>query len=100
MDIRMMGAVKAVGGLLGSFILYAVLSSIFSAQNLHTFSMIAIATPAAYGLAGLLEFVTGMPFFQIASKWDELAGWQRGILGLVIVVLAFVLIILGMSMFA
>ncbi len=96
----MIGALKAVGGLLGTFILYAVLSTDAPDHGLHLFSMIFIATPGAYGLAGLIECVTGIPFTQIASKWDELQGWQRGILGLGIVILAFILMMVGIVAFA
>jgi len=55
-------------------------------------SIIVLAVPGVFSLIGLLEILTGVPFQHIARKWDDLAGWQRGILGVTIVVLSFALI--------
>lgn len=63
-------------------------------------AMIPLAVPGAYALMGMLEIVAGVPFSEIAQKWDDLAGWQRGILGTVVVIIAFALIMVGMVMFA
>ena len=54
-----------------------------------SFAMVPLAVPGVYALLGLLEVVTGIPFNEIAYKWDEFAGWQRGILGLSVVTVAF-----------
>ena len=54
------------------------------------FGMIPLGLPGAYALMGLLEVVTGVPFTQVARKWDDLAGWQRGVLGLLVVAIAIV----------
>lgn len=51
--------------------------------------LIAVGLPGALALTGFLELLTGHPFLSLASKWDLLAGWQRGVLGLLVVVLAF-----------
>ena len=42
----------------------------------------------------------GVPILDVSSAWHALAGWQRGILGLVVVVLAFVLMMAGVVLFA
>ena len=55
--------------------------------------MIPFALPGAYALFGLVEFGTGISFFEFAARWDELKGWQRGIFGTFIVLVAMVLII-------
>ena len=44
-------------------------------------------------LVGLVELVSGKHFDELARRWDELRGWQRGVLGLVIVALATVVIV-------
>ncbi len=44
-----------------------------------------LGAPAVPLLVGLVELVSGRSFAELAQSWDDLAGWQRGILGLVIV---------------
>ena len=34
------------------------------------------------------QFVTNVQFWELSDRWDELAGWQRGVFGLTIVLLA------------
>ena len=41
--------------------------------------------PAGFALAGLLQAVTGVPFSSLASQWNSLRPWQRGVLGVGIV---------------
>jgi len=55
--------------------------------------MIPFALPGAYALSGLIELITGVDFFEFARRWDELKGWQRGIFGTFIVLVAGLLII-------
>ena len=43
--------------------------------------------PGAIILVGLVELVAGVPFMTISSKWDSLKGWQRGVLGTLLVVI-------------
>ena len=33
------------------------------------------------------ELITGIPFAQLSSKWESLAGWQRGVYGTIIVII-------------
>jgi hypothetical protein len=40
----------------------------------------------------LTELVTGEPVPVLARKWDALAGWQRGVLGTLVAVVAFAVI--------
>lgn len=61
--------------------------------------IILLAIPGAFALMGFLEIVAGVPFREIAGKWDSLAGWQRGVLGTVIVMLAFIVIFSGIVLF-
>ena len=48
------------------------------------------ALPGAIALTGLLELASGVPFSEWAQRWDSLAGWQRGVLGVLIVGAALV----------
>jgi hypothetical protein len=59
--------------------------------------MIPFALPGAYALSGLIELATGISFLELARRWDDLKGWQRGIFGTFIVLIggALVLAIIG-----
>jgi hypothetical protein len=50
------------------------------------------AIPAGFALAGLLQAITGIPFAQLASEWDALEPWQRGVFGVGIVLGSFALL--------
>ena len=56
--------------------------------------------PGAFALAALIQVVSGVPFSELSSQWDALQGWQRGVLGILIVVGAVGLIFVGLFMFA
>jgi hypothetical protein len=58
------------------------------------------ALPGAFAIAGLLEMVTGIPLGDTAQRWDQLKGWQRGVLGTTIVLVAGFLIICAFAYFA
>jgi len=57
-----------------------------------TNALIISGIPGAIGLVGLIELVSGYPFYKIAAKWDAMHGLVRFGLGLVIIV-AVVLIL-------
>jgi len=69
-------------------------------HQLTPHGMIPFALPGAYGLSGLVELVTGISFFEFAARWDQLKGWQRGIFGTFIVLVAGFLIICGFALIA
>lgn len=60
--------------------------------------MIPFALPGAFALQGLLELITGVPFLKMARRWDGLQGWQRGVLGTIVVLAALVVIIGGVGL--
>jgi hypothetical protein len=39
------------------------------------------------------EFITNVRFWDLSDRWDELAGWQRGVLGTSLVLLAGLIIL-------
>jgi hypothetical protein len=63
----------------------------------HFLALFAI--PGGYALSGLLEVITGVSFMEFARRWDELAGWQRGVFGTAIVLGALASIICAMGLF-
>jgi hypothetical protein len=100
MNVRMAGARKIALGIVGSVVAWSLFAwARGQGFTPNAFLMIPLATPAAWGLAGLLEVVTGLEFTQIARKWDELAGWQRGVLGLLVVALAVVVMMGAIVLF-
>lgn len=97
MSVRSKGATKAAIGILGFAIISAIVYFIRIKGYMPTsLAMIPLAVPGAYSLMGVLEIITGVPFLEIAQKWDNLAGWQRGILGLLIVLVAIFVMITAM----
>lgn len=56
----------------------------------NSFALIGIGAPVAIGLVGLLEIIVNRPFSEMEEWWNNLKGWQRGVLGLLVVIVAFV----------
>ena len=57
----------------------------------------ALGMPIIPLLIGLTQLTTGRHFGELAHAWDSLAGWQRGVLGLVIVGIATAIIVGGIG---
>ena len=98
-NIRLMGLLKFLAGSL----VFAAIVNYFRGHGLPTgspFKIIGPAIPGAFALVGLVEMTVGTPISEVSSSWDALAGWQRGILGVLVVVLAFVLMMAGVVLFA
>ncbi len=64
------------------------------------FKLILLAMPLVAALMGLLEFLSDRPFSQFSNAWDHLAGWQGGILGIIIIIFAIVLMMALVVLFA
>ncbi|RPI77555.1 MAG: hypothetical protein EHM45_08635 [Desulfobacteraceae bacterium] len=98
-NIRIRGLVKGIVGLVVIVGLVYVLFWL----NAREFSFIRwlvvlVALPGAYGLAGFIEFISGIPFRELSKRWAGLAGRQRGVLGVSIVILVLVLLIVVISL--
>lgn len=52
------------------------------------FPIIGASLPLALGLIGSVELITGVPFQRLGNNWMRLHGWQRGVLGTLIVLLS------------
>ena len=90
--VRRKGLFKfLIGALVFAVVLGVLLQLLEYVSNLIV--PIGLLLPGAYALAGLVEFITGIPFFELARRWDSLKGWQRGVFGTAIVVMALFLII-------
>jgi hypothetical protein len=96
-SIRKKARLKAIGGSIAIALLIAWL---MQQQGLGEqrggmlygiFYLIAIGTPGAYALVGILELITGTPFTQLSARWDSLKWWQRGVLGTVVIMIALLI---------
>jgi len=101
--IRIRGVLLLVGGGAGAFA--AMLASAFLAQQ-GLFpkhggipAMIVIFVPVAAALAGFIELLTGLEVRRVPGKWDDLKGWQRGILGTLIAFSPFLFYSIGVELF-
>ena len=62
--------------------------------------MVVIAgAPLAIGMAGLVELLSGYPFYKIAQKWDAMHGLVRFLLGIAIIIAFVVVFFIGARMF-
>lgn len=99
--IRISGMFKLALGGIGFILTLAIFQAIESGDRQPTHKgMILLGIPGAYGLTGLVELIVGVPFIQLSDAWDGLAGWQRGILGIFIVIAAFAIMMLAIMVFA
>ncbi len=62
--------------------------------------LIALVAPGGFSLAGLIQFVSGVPFSELSDKWNALKGWQRGVYGTLIFFFALALAIGGFMFYA
>lgn len=102
MSTRGKGAVNFLVGVAGTLAVWLLMLYLRRQGYVPSslFTLIPLAIPGVYALNGLLEMIAGVPSAKIASQWDSLAGWQRGVLGLLVVALAIVLALAGMVLFA
>jgi len=87
-----------VGGIVFAGILCLVYW--LSAHNRQfSLEVIGAGVPFAVACIGLIELVSGSPYYRLAQAWMELRGWQRGVLGTLIVVASLVIILLIVTFF-
>jgi len=62
----------------------------------HTWTRYLLAAPFTIAyiacIASLAAFVLGRPLGELDTAWNQMAGWRRGLLGLVICALAILLL--------
>ncbi|MDD9967243.1 MAG: hypothetical protein OXR73_13500 [Myxococcales bacterium] len=99
-DIRRRGLIQAAAGLVACIVAAAAAQLIKSWAKTKGLSLVGPgvlvlpALPGAWGLKGLLEAVSGRPFVELASSWDELKGWQRGVIGAMVAFSSVVVMVL------
>mgnify|MGYP000308385719 CR=1 FL=1 len=96
---RINGLVLLVLGAMITAGIVGFVNLMFGAGNWN-FIGYGFAVPGAMALVGLIQFVGGVPFGELAYRWDSLAGWQRGILGTTFVIAACSVIFACLMLFA
>jgi len=94
---RRTGLVRLFFGGAGTLVVAAVLWFLAKkGYQPNPITMMMAAIPGAYALLGIIEAITGIPYGQLARRWDNLKGWQRGVYGTGIVLVAMIFIFLIM----
>ena len=93
MTVRQKGILKFVGwGPVAAVVAYGIYwLNVRVGHAPHGAFLILLAAPGAYALVGLLEAFSGRPFREFGAKWEQLKWWQRGVLGVAVAAIAFVL---------
>jgi len=55
--------------------------------------------PGVLALIGLVELTSGIPISRLSNAWDGLPGWQRGVIGILILIAFAALLFTGMYLF-
>ena len=94
MNFRQKGLFKLLGGAVAYGLYFGDVfhQETFGDFHANGFTLIVMGVPGAVALMGLIELTTGVPFTQLAARWDALKSWQRAVLGSAIVIAAATLI--------
>lgn len=89
---------KLALGILGCLLMAGLYVAIAYAGFLpaNPFMLIPAAIPFVYVCIGVIEMLTGRPYQQLADAWMALKGWQRGVIGTLIVLVGGFLVIVVM----
>ena len=88
----------AAGGGLFALVVFLLLWLSTHAHSIH-FPIIGASLPLALALIGSIELITGAPFQRLADSWMRLRGWQRGVLGTLIVLTSLAIIMCLVTFF-
>lgn len=94
LSVRQQGAIKILIGVplaIGWFLFQQYLES-----NSEWLKFLAPGFPGVLALIGIIELSSGIPISRVAASWDSLRGWQRLVLGLLVVITFFALIFMGL----
>ena len=94
-EVRSLGLKKLIVGGAASVLMLLWLMSGKPSASGGAFKLILFALPLVVAMMGFLETSSGVPFSRFSEAWDELQGWQRGVLGVAIFVVAVVVIMGG-----
>ena len=89
-EFRKRALKKVTFGLLGFLLMAGLLLVVSLAGYMpgNPFMLISAGVPFVYLCIGVIELLTGRPFQQLADAWMALRGWQRGVIGTLIVFVA------------
>ncbi|MBU2709043.1 hypothetical protein KCM76_23810 [Zooshikella marina] len=90
-EVRKKGLILLVVGLAVTVAMIVIANYMMGEGN-WTFIGYGFALPGAIAMVGIMQLVAGMPFDELASRWNLLAGWQRGVLGTLFFALSCVVI--------
>lgn len=97
-EVRGKGLLKLIGGGIISLLIWMWISAGNQPSTQGgVFKLILLAIPFVVATMGFVETFTGIPFSRFGDAWDELQGWQRGVLGVLVVILSFI-VIMGLVM--
>lgn len=91
-EVRSSGLKKLIIGGVASFLMLQWVISAPPSASGGAYKLISLSPPLLVAMMGLLETFSGVPFLRFSEAWEELQGWQRGVLGIVIVIVAIVVI--------
>jgi hypothetical protein len=95
MSIRVRGLVTILGSGAVAGVLYLFLSFVLGHSAGSVRVPLVSAAPLVGVLVGMIELVSGVPFTQVAAKWDSLPQGMRLFLGTLLTVIALVVVFGG-----
>jgi hypothetical protein len=100
---RIKGVLFLIGGAAGTLVAM-VLSAYLAKHGLFPRrggapALVLIFIPLGLALAGFTELLTGLNIRQVARKWDDLKGWERGILMALLAFSPFIFYSVGVELF-
>ena len=98
-EFRKAAVKKVTLGILGCLLLAGIYVAIAFAGYMpaNPFMLVPAAIPFVYVCMGSIELITGRPYQQLAYAWMALKGWQRGVIGTLIVLVGGFVIIVVMT---
>jgi hypothetical protein len=63
------------------------------------FGLIVLAAPGGFAAAGLVQWISGVPFSELSEKWNSLKGWQRGVFGTLVFFGGLLLLLAGLVLY-
>lgn len=88
----------AIGGGLFGLVVALLFWLSAHAHSIHL-PLLGASLPLALALIGGVELITGAPFQRLAGSWMRLRGWQRGVLGTLIVLTSLAIIMCLVTFF-
>lgn len=102
MGIRFRGIlILIVASLFFAFVFYVSDDNYLKQTHRTIWSHVAnyhLLAATAIALIGFVEAVTGRSFSELSRSWNNLSGWQRGLLGMLITTVCIVMAVVCIRM--